>query len=98
MQERIERIKAAENALKRAEKAVGELGRAWSAYTDAAEDIVLPEAYLNSPERRSDLEANEAGQLPASLSRGVLSEDAIRNLPEEHDSLTDEIRHTLGSK
>lgn len=97
MQNQIDRIKAAENALNRAEKAVEELGRAWSAYTDAREDIALPERYLVSDDRRIDLEADEAGQLPASLSRGVLSEDAIWNLPETHDVLIDEIRRALGS-
>ena len=97
MQNQIDRIKAAENALNHAEKAVGELGRAWSAYTDAREDIALPERYLVSVDRRIDLEADEAGQLPASLSRGVLSEDAIWNLPETHDVLIDEIRRALGS-
>lgn len=97
MQNQIDRIKAAENALNRAEKAVEGLGRAWSAYTDAREDIALLERYLVSDDRRIDLEADEAGQLPASLSRGVLSEDAIWNLLETHDVLIDEIRHALGS-
>lgn len=64
MQNQIDRIKAAENALNRAKKAVGELGRAWSAYTDAREDIALPERYLVSDDRRIDLEADEVGQLP----------------------------------
>ena len=44
------------------------------------------EAYLASAEWKQDFEADEAGLLPQSLKRGVLSEDGICDLLEEYQS------------
>ena len=45
------------------------------------------EEYLSGDERRGDLAADEAGLLPPSLRRGVLSEDGIYGLLEENGEL-----------
>lgn len=47
---------------------------------DLAEQIRKLDSYYGSPEWKEDLEADEAGLLPADLKRGVLSEDGIYNV------------------
>ena len=92
MDEQINRIRRAEDALDRAQSAVDGLEKAWDDYRAAADDIRLLGEYLNSEERRADIEADESGALPDGLRRGVLSQDAIWNLLEQHDELIEEIR------
>ena len=85
--EQTRRIAGAERALNRAEEAIRGLADAWEAYRNAQEDLALLERYLNSAERKRDLEADEQGKLPASLPRGVLSEDGIWDLLEQNTAL-----------
>lgn len=42
-------------------------------------------AYYSSPLWREDFQADEAGELPKDLHRGVLSEDAVYDLLTEYD-------------
>ena len=50
------------------------------------EILALLEAYCTSGEWREDYEADERGELPPDLKRGVLSQDALYDLLEEkHD-------------
>ena len=49
-------------------------------------DVRALEAYYESPLWRQDFEADEAGELPADLPRGVLSEDAVYNALTEYES------------
>ena len=81
-----------EKKLDAAVEAVHTLDRALDAYAAAAEDIRSLEHYLSSPERRGDLAADESGLLPASLKRGVLSEDGIYDLLEENGELLKRLR------
>ena len=92
MTEQIRRIEQAETALNRAQTAVDALEQSWEQYLSVQEDIRLLERYLNSEERRHDLEADRSGQLPAELRRGVLSEDGIWNLLEKNTELLQELR------
>ena len=48
------------------------------------------EAYYTSNEWRNDYEADEAGELPADLKRGVLSQDGIYNVLERFHELEEE--------
>ena len=48
-----------------------------------AEKLGLLEAYYTSGAWREDYEADERGELPPDLKRGVLSQDALYNLLEE---------------
>ena len=47
------------------------------------EALALLEAYYTSGEWREDYEADERGELPPDLKRGVLSQDALYDLLEE---------------
>ena len=50
------------------------------------EILALLETYCTSGEWREDYEADERGELPPDLKRGVLSQDALYDLLEEkHD-------------
>ena len=51
---------------------------------DVAEDVRILDDYYHGAVWRSDLEADEAGELPADLPRGVLSEDGIYDALEEY--------------
>ena len=48
------------------------------------QDVRCLEDYYRSPQWRADFEADEAGEFPADLPRGVLSEDGIDHLLEEY--------------
>lgn len=78
--EQIERIKLMELRLDRASSAVMELSAALEKYNEAQDDISQLDAYYTSDEWKQDFAADEAGELPPSLRRGVLSEDAIWNV------------------
>ncbi|MBO6190697.1 MAG: DUF4298 domain-containing protein [Alloprevotella sp.] len=87
--EQIERISDMEQYLQRAEKTLKRLEEEARQATITAHEAQalnhLLEAltnYLTSPQWREDFEADEAGQLPADLPRGVLSEDGIWNVLE----------------
>jgi hypothetical protein len=92
----LERIEEMERKIILASAAVRELESALAQYRDCQRDIRALEAYLNSEERREDLAADEAGLLPASLRRGVLSEDGIYNLLEENDELRQSLQSLFG--
>ena len=85
--DRITRIKAMEKKLNAETAAVQALDRALEDYALVREDIRALEKYLSSRARRGDLDADEKGLLPASLARGVLSEDGIYDLLEQNDEL-----------
>ena len=72
---RIERIGYYEALTEKAEAAV-------SAAERAADLLLELETYYTGPQWKEDFAADEAGQLPAGLKRGVLSEDGIYNLLE----------------
>ena len=50
-------------------------------------------SYYGSEDWKQDFTDDEAGRLPASLKRGVLSEDGIWNLLEAHRELQEKIRN-----
>ena len=81
MDERIKRITEMENRLNRI--------TAWlkgaPTADEIAEDVRILDGYYRSPLWRADFEADEAGELPEGLPRGVLSEDAVYNALEEYE-------------
>lgn len=90
--DRIARIETMESCLRSALAAVRALEGALAEYEKARGELRALEAYLSSPEWRADLEADEQGLLPASLARGVLSQDGIYTLLEEETELIESIR------
>ena len=84
MDDRIKRITEMEQRLNRI--------LVWNAGDRSAKDIIqedvrLLDEYYKSPLWRKDFEADEAGEFPKDLPRGILSEDGIYNALEEYKSL-----------
>ena len=75
--DREERIARYEEMLDRAERAARQMEEAQEAYENALGGLRELERYYTGPQWKADLEADEAGLLPAGLKRGVLSEDGI---------------------
>lgn len=91
-QERIERVQQMEARMDAVRAAAEELERAlegWEAVTPALDALG---EYYESPLWREDFEADEAGELPAELKRGVLSEDGLYDLLERADELNEKLR------
>ena len=82
--EQIERIKKMEQRLDRASQVVLKLSAALDDYAETLEDIRALESYYGSEEWKRDVADDKAHRLPKDLKRGVLSEDAIWNMLEDH--------------
>ena len=80
-----ERIQYYEGKLDRAQQAL-------DALEQALPEIRELERYYTGPEWKEDFAADEAGQLPKDLKRGVLSEDGIDSLLERLREAGEEIR------
>jgi hypothetical protein len=61
------------------------------------DDLATLNAYYGSDEWKNDFADDEAGLLPATLKRGVLSEDGLWNLLADHRELEERIKE-LASK
>lgn len=88
----IERIMKMEEILDEAEKAVRNLSEALEKYDETREKLKELRKYYEGGDWQKDFEDDEAGKLPNTLKRGVLSEDAVYNLLEENKELTEEIK------
>ena len=88
----IERIAKMEALLDKITEVVRRLEQALDDFAALQPDIDELQAYYDSDDWRTDFEADEAGQLPKDLKRGVLSEDGVYNLLEDYQCLKDQIR------
>ena len=92
MDEQLQRIRQMERHLNRASAALKRLSSALDKYDEAKEDIAVLSAYYASNDWKQDFTDDEAGRLPKNLKRGVLSEDGIWNLLEEHRELQERMK------
>ncbi|MCR4904450.1 MAG: DUF4298 domain-containing protein [Clostridiales bacterium] len=81
--EQQERIKTMEALLDTARAAIDALNDALDGYEKVREGIDRLEEYYTGDDWRKDFEDDEAGCLPVTLKRGVLSEDGIYDLLED---------------
>ena len=86
-----------EQSMERASAAVTELSAALRNYAAVQDDLAALNAYYGSDEWKNDFADDEAGLLPATLKRGVLSEDGLWNLLVDHRELAERIKE-LASK
>ena len=82
--ERIKRVAAMEALYDEARAAVDEFSAAFERYLDAQSAIRELEVYCYGA-WTEDFEADERGEIPKDMKRGVLSEDALYDLFEEND-------------
>ena len=92
MEENVERITIAEQAFDRIAAAHEQLNEALDAFDDVLDDLGLFSDYYGSPEWFDDHDADERGELPEDLKRGVLSEDGLYNVLSEYETLKERIR------
>ena len=81
-----------EGILNRATQKIDALEKKIAEYEAFQAEIQKLEAYYTSPQWKADFAADEAGQYPDKLKRGVLSEDGIWNMLERNR----ELLHRLG--
>ena len=86
-EDRIARIRGMEAALNEALTAVRGLDEALERYAAAQDAVRKLSAYYGSDDWKADFAADEAGELPRDLPRGVLSEDGIWDVLEENREL-----------
>ena len=87
MEADITRIREMEQRMTRALKIVRAMDSALNDFELVQGDIRTLDEYYGSDEWKADLAADEAGLLPPTLKRGVLSEDGIWNLLEDNKDL-----------
>ena len=87
MNDRIERISEMEQILVDSKRRLAKLEESLDAFVAGQKNIKKLEDYYHSNLWRGDFEADERGELPEDLKRGVLSEDEIFNLIEKNDEL-----------
>ena len=95
--EQIARIRKMERHLRTALAAVKRLEGALDKWEAAQTAIAALDEYYGSEEWRQDFADDEAGLLPADLSRGVLSEDGIWNLLTDCQELNKRITALSGT-
>ena len=88
MEYRYNEVSRVMNAL---EKAVGE-------YEDIRNEIEILKEYLESGLWIKDFEADEAGAVPATIKRGVLSEDGLYDLLQDADRIIEHSREVFNEK
>lgn len=80
IKKQIERITAMENKLNEVLDIIGKENLTSEELLDVQPAITELALYYGSADWKEDLEADEKGLLPATLKRGVLSEDGIYNM------------------
>ena len=84
---RIERISLMEDRYDEVTRVLAALEEAVDEYEDFKSEIDALKEYMASGQWKEDYEADEAGQLPSGLKRGVLSQDALYNLLNDADQI-----------
>ena len=95
--DQIERIQYFESLLDRVSPVLANLEEALDAFDGIQEDVQELAAYYEGESWREDFEADEAGELPLDLKRGVLSEDGIFDVLTSHYGLTVRLLDTVSA-
>ena len=88
---RLIRVMEMEAIYDKAREILDEADERVSEYMDFQKEISELEKYYTSPAWKEDLEADEAGKIPSSIKRGILSEDAIYDLLEDNKKIMQQI-------
>ena len=90
--DRVERITKMERILDEASAAVEALEQALDRYDAVQAGLAELTAYYEGGRWMEDFAADEAGELPSGLKRGVLSEDAVYDLLADNARLLERLR------
>lgn len=91
--EAIDRISEMEERLDRVKSAVKELGRTLDDFSGIINELQALKKYYCSEKWKQDFQADENGEFPSDMKRGVLSEDAVWNLLEYNRELAETMRN-----
>lgn len=83
----LSRVREMEERYDRLTRVITSLEDALAAYARVRPDLEALQEYLDSGQWKADFEADEAGEIPAGVKRGVLSEDGLYDLLEQADQL-----------
>ena len=97
-QARIERISLMEDRYDELTRVMARLDEAVNKYKDFKDELEVLKDYMDSGEWKEDYEADEAGQLPSDLKRGVLSEDGLYNLLHDADKIIAHVKEVFDEK
>ena len=87
----VRRVEEYESKLDRVTMALSEMDAALDEYQRVRGDLDDLREYLDNGQWRKDYEADERGELPKDLKRGVLTEDAIWDLLEREKEIRDRL-------
>ena len=79
----LSRVREMEERYDRLTRVITSLEDALAAYARVRPDLEALREYLDSGQWKADFEADEAGEIPAGVKRGVLSEDGLYDLLEQ---------------
>ena len=88
----IETVRNMEEKYRQAAPAVEQLSAALEAYEAALPLLKELFAWYSSPEWMKAYEADERGEFPAGMPRGVLNEDCLYDLLSDHHRLLEQMR------
>ena len=89
---RIARIRKMERLFDKASRSLSKLDKALDEYDAVKGQIGALNEYLDSGQWRKDYEADERGEIPPDMKRGVLSEDGLYNLLTDADRISARIK------
>ena len=92
-----ERISHYEEILNRAAATAGQTEAALDSYEQALPELSALEKYYTGRQWKEDCAADEAGQLPEGLKRGVLSQDGISDLLDRNRELREHLSEIIPS-
>ena len=91
----LNRIEDMNERLNKACEVLDQLEKAVSGYNSIKEDVRILQQYMESGQWQLDFEADEAGQVPDYIPRGVLSEDGLYSFLERKDEILSSARRDL---
>ena len=88
----IKRIEELEYKFNEVSRVLASLDMAFDEYTDIKDWIGELKDYMESGQWKKDFEADEKGEIPSNIARGVLSEDALFDLLADSDRISEKIK------
>lgn len=93
--ELLKRVQEMEDRYDAVSRAIAGLDEAISEFKEFKPDLAILKEYMESGQWKADFEADEAGEIPKEVKRGVLSEDGLYDLLEGADKIMTFVKEVL---
>ena len=90
-----ERVLLMEDRYNEVMRVLAALDEAVAEYEDFKSELDVLKDYMESGQWKADFEADEAGRIPDTVSRGVLSEDGLYNLLDDADKIIAHVKEVF---